>query len=309
LGGINSAAYAINASGQVTGYAETTTDHPTPQHAFLSAPNGGALTDIGTLGGGSSVGWGVNDSGQVTGAASLGDGTSGSHAFLSGPNGGALKDLGTLGGTYSVGYAVNASGQVAGHSPTQPSNIPGHAFLSAPNGGTLKDLGTFGGSFSSGMGINDQGDVVGESYPSGDTIAHAFLYTSANGMRDLNSMIKPGTGFTLSYATSINNLGQIAVYGTNSAGQVHAFLLNPYYLESFNMGIKESTLAGNTYTAKIQAFAGHTYQLQRSTSLDPATANWQDVGSSYVATSDQLLSLKDTNATGTAMFYRVKLTP
>ena len=97
LGSLNSGTYGdgVNDSGQVTGSFNT----GVATHAFLSASNGGALQDLGTLGGTYSEGFGVNDSGQVTGFSNTANGDT--HAFLSGSNGGALQDLGTLGGTAS----------------------------------------------------------------------------------------------------------------------------------------------------------------------------------------------------------------
>jgi probable HAF family extracellular repeat protein len=142
--------------------------------------------------------------------------------FLSGPGGGPLQDLGTLGGTSSIGYAVNASGQVAGESTI---GTEGHAFLSGPGGGALKDLGTLGGNTGIGYAVNASGQVVGDSLTAGGA-DHAFLYSGGQ-MLDLNSLIAPGSGFTLSVATGISDTGYITGYGRAPNGQQHAFLLTP----------------------------------------------------------------------------------
>src|SRR4051812_37348851 len=64
LGGPTSFGNAVNASGQVAGVADTGSSSPgQTSRAFLSAANGGALTNLGSLGD-NSVGQGVNDSGQ-----------------------------------------------------------------------------------------------------------------------------------------------------------------------------------------------------------------------------------------------------
>jgi probable HAF family extracellular repeat protein len=195
-------------------------------HAFLSGPGGGALKDLGTLGGDVSVGNGVNASGQVTGRSNLTAGsTVDDHAFLSGPGGGALKDLGTLGGQFSVGTGVNASGQVTGFS-TIISLADDRAFLSGPGGGALQELGTLGGFYSFGHAVNDSGQVVGDSTTAGDAADHAFLYSGGQ-MLDLNSLIAPGSGFTLQYASGISNNGYITGVGFTSDGSSHAFLLAP----------------------------------------------------------------------------------
>src|SRR5262245_3057401 len=62
LGGARSDGLAINNSGQVTGYAETTSGF---DHAFRYAA--GLMNDLGTLGGNQSSGNGINNIGQVTG--------------------------------------------------------------------------------------------------------------------------------------------------------------------------------------------------------------------------------------------------
>ena len=54
----------------------------------------------------------------------------------------------------------------------------------------------------------------------------AFLFSNGV-MTDLNSLISPGSSFTLHRAASISNTGFIVGYGTNSAGQQDAFLLTP----------------------------------------------------------------------------------
>ena len=63
LGGTDSYAYGINASGQVVGYCHTTGN--AADHAFLYS--GSTMTDLGTLGGTDSYANGINDSGQVVG--------------------------------------------------------------------------------------------------------------------------------------------------------------------------------------------------------------------------------------------------
>ena len=242
LGGGYSQAWAVNDSGQVTGYS--TIASRDANHAFLSGPDGGTLKDLGTIDNRAnhySIGASVNASGRVAGFASIGAGYT-IHAFLSGAEGGPLTDLGTLGGEYSYATAVNVLGRVAGYS-TYPGSLKDtfHAFLSGVDGGALQDLGTLGGNYSQALGLNDPGQVVGDSLDASGRY-RAFLYTgasptltglNANGylvdgqMTDLNSLIVPGSGFTLGSARSITDSGYILASGDDSAGYHHSLLLVP----------------------------------------------------------------------------------
>jgi probable HAF family extracellular repeat protein len=88
----------------------------------------------------------------------------------------------------------------------------------------MTDLGTLGGNTSVAYGINDSGHVVGYSLTAGYA-SRAFLY-DADGMTDLNTLIPPGSGWTLLQAADINELGQIVGHGM-IGGQKHACLLKP----------------------------------------------------------------------------------
>jgi probable HAF family extracellular repeat protein len=227
FGGPDTYAFGINDSGHVTGRS----DLPVDTHAFLYD---GTMHDLGALGRFGSFGQGINASGQVTGSSFV-TGHIAQHAMLwtpTTPNGasGVMHDLGTLGGAHSAGFGINASGQVTGQSYLTGGSTT-HAFLwtpTTPNGasGAMQDLGTLGGFLSRGKGINASGQVVGSSYLTGDAAEHAFLYTSGNGMVDLNSLIDPLSGWKLLEARGINDAGQISGHGLFS-GRLGAFLLTP----------------------------------------------------------------------------------
>ena len=152
FGGTLSSGNAINASGQVAGFAALN-NLPYPLfalHPFLYS--NGVLTDLGTLGGANSRGQGVNASGQVAGYSELIDaaGNPTTHAFL------LLQRChdrsGHHGGRGSRGSAVNASGQVTGIVTLPDSPTLGtvqHAFLYTS--GTMYDLNTLAGSGAGGL--------------------------------------------------------------------------------------------------------------------------------------------------------------
>ena len=219
LGGSYSTATGINSSGAVAGVSSMKGDSST--HAFLYS--GGSLTDLGTLGGDSSSSAGINDAGQVTGQSVTKEGQT--HAFLA--TAGKMVDLGTLGGTASFGYGINNQGTVVGQSYTT-SDAAAHAFISA--NGMMTDLGSLTGFKGSvARSINSDGVIVGNAYGKVDPstkafVQHAFSYQNGV-MKDLNDALPAGSGWVLTEASSINDLGQIAGFGTLN-GVRSAYLLN-----------------------------------------------------------------------------------
>lgn len=208
----------INNAGQVTGSGSS---------AFLTGPNGGPVMDLGTLGRDfhPSEGLAINALGQVAGnAVGVVNHSFSLHAFVTGPNGEGFTDLGGL-FPESFGLAINDSGQVAGI--FRPAGtFDQHPFLSDPNGETLLDLGTLGGQFAGALGLNNSGAVVGYSDIVLGELRDAFIYTSASGIQDLNSLIDPSLGIHLFTAYDINNEGQIIVTGSFN-NQAHSYLLTP----------------------------------------------------------------------------------
>jgi probable HAF family extracellular repeat protein len=207
LGGTNSYGYGINASGQVVGVSDTASG---AQHGFVTRADG-TLADIGPVnGGGSSAANAINDLGQVTGYAETN--AAGDYAAYIYQNG-TMNFLATLGGNFAQGYAINNAGMVAGYSGL--SNGDSHAFLYA--NGVMKDLGGLGGYDSYATGINEAGDVVGASNRAGGGGYHAFVYSGGT-LKDLNDLIDPALGWTLTYASDINDKGQIAAVGCKVGG-------------------------------------------------------------------------------------------
>jgi probable HAF family extracellular repeat protein len=89
----------------------------------------------------------------------------------------------------------------------------------------MTDLGDLpGGGGSLAWGINDAGQVVGESTAA--TGNRAFLWQGGSGITDLNDLIDPGLGWTLTRARAINARGQIVGTGFFN-GAPRAYLLTP----------------------------------------------------------------------------------
>lgn len=195
LGGDRSIAYAVNASGEAAGSAQLENGDV---HAFLYSK--GTIRDLGTLGGQHSVAFGINNAGVVVGASNLSGQGDLTHAFVYAK--GEMVDLGTLeGGTSSSAEAINNAGVIAGVSNGTGFEDSQHAFIYSQ--GVMRDIGTLGGRLTV-NDINSRGQVVGMSGGVG------YVYTNGQ-MLDLNSLIDPSLGWTVTAAVGINDAGQIVV--------------------------------------------------------------------------------------------------
>ena len=173
-------AYAINASGQVTGVSSG-------ESVVWTAGSG--IADIGQneCAGCVPVG-GINDQGNAVGL--MRDG-----AFFWTAFGGAQ-----FLGSQAQPSGVNNSDQVTGEFPTG-QNADAHAFLWSPQTLILQDLGTLGGKISFAYGINDSAQVVGFSVNHSE-VEFPFIWSEDTGMQ---AIPRP---FNAAYA--INNQGQVA---------------------------------------------------------------------------------------------------
>lgn len=257
LGGSSSCAYGINSSGQVVGASSTANG---AAHGFRTSPNAPinpATDDIGTLGGSFSTAYGINDSGQVTGGSSTGSNPVVTNAFLTAPNSpiNPATDGIPFSGPYNQarGRTVNSNGDVQAEYQnaggywqpfvaysdgsiaqlTEFIYAPGQGYTGindsdqvAGNGGSDLDVWQAGAysvlvpgcdASCTAEGINNSLEIVG--YP-------AFLVYTDGTLYGLNTLIPPGSGWVLSNAVAINDLGQIIGSGTFN-GVAHAFRLDP----------------------------------------------------------------------------------
>jgi probable HAF family extracellular repeat protein len=135
LGGSVSRGYAINDSGQVTGYSFTAGD--AARHAFLWRNDGTKMVDLGSLGG-ETYAFAINRSGQVAGFSYL-HRVYDPRAFVWKNDGTLMMNLGTLGGNGSFAEAINNSGQITGNSLIKGNSVS-HAFLWRNDGTKMQDL-------------------------------------------------------------------------------------------------------------------------------------------------------------------------
>jgi len=92
----------------------------------------------------------------------------------------------------------------------------------------MMDLGHLGGGTSRATAISNNGVVVGTSALINGT-DHAFRWTQASGLIDLNTLLKPNSGWVLVDAYGVNDNGQITGYGLHN-GAGHAFRFDPHEL-------------------------------------------------------------------------------
>ena len=252
LGVVGASAYHINNNGLVVGVAGK--NSPGGRDAF-SYSGSGPMQDLGTLGNSWSEALSVNDSGQAVGDAS----SSGYSVLFSGgrvttlnvpcPSSAyGINNTGQIVGHYtpitgygSYGYlysggvtttlqamsvceAINDSGQVVGASQAN-GDIPYQPAIY--ENGTCSNI-SIPSSYAGGwaMDINAGGEVVGRLLNDAWQYSGGFLY-DGGATFDLQSLIRPSSGWTDLNAIAISDNGFIVGQGQNSTGQLHAFLLTP----------------------------------------------------------------------------------
>jgi probable HAF family extracellular repeat protein len=305
-GGSYSFPYAINNSGQVTGFGG---DAAGQIHAFLYSS--GAMTDLGTLPGDAvSLGYAINDATQVVGESRVNSSSSAGLGFLY--SSGTMTSLGTLpGDIYSLGLGINNFGQITGFSSPSAGTCCAHAYVYI--NAVMSDIGTLsGGSISGGFAINRFGQITGYSDGANFMGQHAFLYSNGS-MMDLGvpagdnnpdflgvaindasqiavnstnnfatfgrhaylytggQFVPLGTlpGGTLSYAEGIGNTGQVVGYADGAGFSEHAFLYSNGQMTDLN--------------TQIPANSGWTLSLAVSINNAGQVAGWGTIGSAVHA--------------------------
>jgi len=244
LGGHNSQGEAINRAGQVAGQADTKTGGH--DAALWSGNKTVDLGALGPLAGSYSIAYGINDSGQVVGSWGI---NAGSHAFLY--SNGTITSLPEPGDFIASGCqarGISNTGQIGGICADANGN--GHLVLWS--GSTVTDLGSVGsiGDLANieSMSMSNNGQIAGWAatgtafeYSNG-TITNPATITpnaindntvmvgghsidSSGTVQDLNTLVPAGD--QISYATAINDNGQIVADGSDATTGQAALLLNP----------------------------------------------------------------------------------
>src|SRR5262249_11976473 len=214
-------ATAIDAAGRIAGKAGKNSRGPFDPGYLLDQ---GTVIALGNLANGV---FGVtpqrmNDDRQITG---VGDAGGASHAFLW--DHGTLTDLhdpAQISGTSSEGLGINRFGVICGDAEFMTSSRSQRQSAVTFDHGVVTDLGVNAPSPSGAIGINDFGEVVG-------TFVDPVLGLRAcrfenGGATDLNTLIAPGTGWTLEVATDVVDEGRMVGTGLFQ-GVGRAFILEP----------------------------------------------------------------------------------
>jgi probable HAF family extracellular repeat protein len=217
------AAWGVNNVGQVvgTGYLSSSNFH-----AFLFS--GGKMVDLGPKGAYQASAVAINSGGQIVGGYYLTSGKSGQFLYSNGK----MTTLPVPAGSSAVSaFAINDNGEIAG-AIYPSSGAPAHA--ASYINGVWTDLGAIAGALAStAKAVNISAQVVGTAifrqtqYHPPKPGKHVPFIATANGLVDLNTLIPPSTGFTLTDAVAINDSGQILCNANNAGGSEHAVLLSP----------------------------------------------------------------------------------
>jgi probable HAF family extracellular repeat protein len=259
LGGTESYAYAINGKGQVVGRAQ---DASGLMRAVLFGAAPSANVDLGTLPNSSGESWAaaINNAGQIVGSDYDANGFQRAVSFDNTGSGKNIA-LGDLGGFSSSAQALNDSGQVVGWAATAPDangTKKWHASLFDINGKLgIIDLDETACTLSVARAINNADLIAGDYNDEamifdptpaarnvslgqkldGESIVQAInnygvmvgcvslgssTVNTAALFRTDGTFLQLGTLGGESYATSINNNGQIVGYSRTPDGILHA---------------------------------------------------------------------------------------
>ncbi len=198
-------------------------------HGFRFTPGSG-YEDIGTLGGQNSFGYGIDDSGTVLSSAQTATSpTTGfeqfGHATIYNTELG-LVDLNRYVDPTSSLILVttfrSAGNWISGTAVDGGINSGYRLNLST---GMVDDIAVNNGGNLFGFGINSYGEVVGDGTIDGPTQpSAAYIFTDALGLRKLNDLIDPSSGWNLTNALAIDDEGDVVGTGYLN-GRFAAYLL------------------------------------------------------------------------------------
>ena len=212
-GHVGSLAQDANDAGLVAGWSVTSVGDP-----VASVWSAGAIQAIA---GAQSWAFAVSETGDVVGRRYVGVDV---QAFRW--RGGQLTVLPDLGPNQASAVGISPLGRIAGSAQAPGGRL--HAVVWDPDL-AVTDLGPFLGTFSTAASdVNDAGVAVGQAII--DPVGEIFFATvwRGAGAEDLNTLIQPGSGWSLFGAQAVNARGEIVGNGLkNGFGGEKPFLLRP----------------------------------------------------------------------------------
>lgn len=264
LGGPSASVAAINNAGQVTGGASVDAQG-TIVHAYRWSQAAG-MVDLSLPGQGNSLGVNINNKGQVVGTANFNPANFNvRHAFFWSPQT-RMLDIGAFGlppsDSYSDATALNDSGTAVGYSPGPDGGVSDLLAFRWTRAEGIRGIGTLPSEFTYANDINAAGHIVGGSPFSSSGVAHAFLWTPREGLKDLRT-----GGAQRSAATKMNEKDDVVGYSITTNFLVHGFIWtrDTGFVE-VGAGAPETTFANdvNNRGQVVGGFGDHAYVWSRA---------------------------------------------
>ena len=211
------------------------------------------MVDLGTLGGTTSLAYATNADGSVVvGYASV-TGNTAFHAFRWTSAG--MADLLKRWEEQLFRQKRQRRRFCGGGREPNCRQHPGLPCLSVDEVGGMVDLGILsGGTFTQAFGVSADGSVVVGLGNGTGFSSHAFRWTAATGMRDLNTLLANAginmTGITLFNANAVSGNGQFIVGGGTFSGATRAYIVRYFDQET---ATPTPTVAGLTTVASLQS--------------------------------------------------------
>ncbi len=221
--------FAVGADGRAVGEAAVDEAHAARRAVIWVDQEVSELK--GTPDGGSSAAQDLNALGQIVGWVGADDGSQRKAVIFS------LEDdpveLGTLGGSLSEAIAISELGTIVGNSSTSDEQAElagdGTAAFSWSDG-SMTALHTLENqAWSAASDVNSFGLVagtVGLSAPATASAATTAVVWAPDAVLDLNLIVEPVEGLTLTAGVAINELGQVLCAALDASGASHAVLLS-----------------------------------------------------------------------------------
>jgi hypothetical protein len=165
-------------------------------------------------------------------------------------------------------------------------------------------------NIASGATLTGNGTLTGDLNNDGTVTSTAGGTLAVTGDVVNNGTMRISSGTALSATGNFVNNGILDLL-TSSAGLPPNLENNGIVIDSSTLRMTSISKVGNVVTLKVPTHSGHTYQLQRSTSL---TSGWTDLGASQsglttVSGAPTERTFIDSGATFSKCFYRVRVTP